>query len=121
MCDKSKSKTDESERGKLIKPNVDIDLDPDGSQVHIDVNGTVLNVTKTSFNVTIGNFAVTLKPNNSIDIDTSTNRVAKNPLVIVILSSYNGKPLHVLTDDNQVTAKLSLSKQIVNNETAIVM
>ena len=98
------------------KPNIDINLHPDGNQVDIDINGTVLNVTKRSFDITIGKFSISLSSQSTINpLVTSTHLLPSPILAVAVLSVSTGNPLHIVTGDSgaSVIANLSLSKLMI--------
>ena len=128
MSSKDKSCTD----NKLSDNEVNITYNHDGSQVDIDVNETRLEVTNPSFNITIGNLNISLKPKVQTDNGSKdkpkvpTDNGSKerrrddpifdNPVAhAAIVSSFTNKPLHIETGkkSNSVTANISFSKLIV--------
>ena len=83
--------------------NVALNLCPDGSEVNISINGTTLTATKSSLNVTIGNF--TINVNSLIKVDTPM------PSLVAVISITQGTPLHVVLGDSpDVKATLPFSK-----------
>jgi len=102
---------------KSSKPQndkVSLDLCPDGSQLSISINGTTLNVTKNSCDITIGNFSIKL--NNQCCNRTSYPLSAIQPSTVAVVSLSLGTPLHIIStgDSPQITAALSLSKLTIN-------
>lgn len=104
-------------------PNVEINLDTDGNGIDININGTTLNATKNSCNITIGNFSITLKDKKKKDISTIADLLNVNVREVIlpisysaVISSLTKKPLQIVGgDDPSITANLSLSKPMVNN------
>ena len=85
--------------------NVTLNLCPDGNEINISINGTTLNVTKTSLNVTIGNF--------TININSLIKEDALLSSKVAVISVTQGTPLHVVLGDSpDVKATLPLSKLI---------
>ena len=83
--------------------NVALNLCPDGSEINISINGTTLNATKTSLNVTIGSF--------TININSLIKEDAPLPSFMAVFSVTQGTPLHVVLGDSpDVRATLSFSK-----------
>ena len=83
--------------------NVALNLCPDGNKINISINGTTLTATKTSLNVTIGNF--TINVNSLIKQDTPMTSV------VALISITQGTPLHVVLGDSpDVKATLPFSK-----------
>ena len=99
------------------KANIDINLHPDGNQVGIDINGTIVNATKRSFDITIGKFSISLGNRSTGGNIASIDLLPSPVLAVAVLSICTGKPLHIVTEDFStiVTANLSLSKLIVNH------
>jgi len=93
---------------KSIKPakaGISLNFCPDGSQLGISINGTTLNITKTSLDAIIGNFRINI---DCHDVLTPED----NPLPSqTAIYSHIGKPFHVISEDTPyVTATVSLSK-----------
>ena len=83
--------------------NVALNLCPDGSEINISINGTTLNATKTSLNITIGNF--------TININSLIKEHAPMPSLMAVFSITQGTPLHVVLGDSpDVRATLPFSK-----------
>ena len=83
--------------------NVALNLCPDGSEINISINGTTLNATKTSLNVTIGNF--------TININSLIKEDAPMPSIVAVISVTQRTPLHVVLGDSpDVKATLPFSK-----------
>ena len=83
--------------------NVALNLCPDGSEINISINGTTLNATKTSLNITIGNF--------TININSLIKQDAPLPSLMAVFSITQGTPLHVVLGDSpDVRATLPFSK-----------
>ena len=106
---------------KPRKPDVGINLCPDGNQVDLDIEGTTLNVTKTSFNMTIGRFSISLNnKDNKNTNDSSLNEITRTEIrtttqtAIFVVSEAKQNPLFVVMEEFStcVTAKLPLSKSI---------
>ena len=78
------------------KADVALKLCPDGSQLSININGTTLNATKTSFSATIGNFSISV---NGCDLSTlhPPQDLPLPPTLVVSISE--GNPLHVISGD----------------------
>ena len=93
--------------------NVALNLCPDGSEVNISINGTTLTATKTSLNVTIGNFIININcchSNPHIVIVKDEPSPIQSSLV-ALGSFIQQNPLHVLLGESpHATATLSLSK-----------
>ena len=85
--------------------NVALNLCPDGSEVNISINGTTLTATKSSLNVTIGNFTINVNSESPIKVDTPM------PSSVAVISITQGTPLHVVQGDSpDVKATLAFSK-----------
>ena len=83
--------------------NVALNFCPDGSEINISINGTTLNATKTSLNVTIGNFTINVNSLMKEDIPL--------PSIVAVISVTQGTPLHVVLGDSpDVKATLPISK-----------
>ena len=83
--------------------NVALNFCPDGSEINISINGTTLNATKTSLNVTIGNFTININSLMKVDIPM--------PSIVAVISVTQRTPLHVVLGDSpDVKATLPLSK-----------
>ena len=83
--------------------NVALNLCPDGSEINISINGTTLDATKTSLNVTIGNF--------TININSLIKEDVPLPSLMAVFSVIQGTPLHVVLGDSpDVKATLAFSK-----------
>ena len=98
---------------KLQNDKVSLDLSPDGGQLSITINGTTLNVTKNSCDITIGNFSIKL---NSHLNRTPYPLSVIQPSTVAAVSLSLGNPLHIIStgDSPYVTAALSLSKLTIN-------
>jgi len=95
---------------KSIKPakaGIALNFCPDGNeQLNISINGTTLNITKTSLDAIIGNFRINIDCH-----DVPTPGDDPLPSQTTIVSHTLGKPFHVISEDSPyVTATLSLSK-----------
>ena len=95
--------------------NIALNLCPDGNEINISINGTTLNATKTSLNVTIGNFIINincLNPRAVIMEDESLPPTPTQSSLVALGSFIQQNPLHVLLGESphDVTATLSLSK-----------
>ena len=88
---------------------VSLDLSPDGGQLSIIINETRLIVTKSSCDITIGNFSRKL---NSHLNRTPYPLSVIQPSTVAAVSLSLGNPLHIIStgDSPYVTAALSLSK-----------
>lgn len=120
--DKSRGELiEEGEEEEPTKPNVDINLQPDGNQMGININGTIVNATRRSIDITIGRFSITISNRFGGGITTSTDLLPSSVMAVAILSVCTGKPLHVVTEDSStsVTANLSLGKLIAINHTEL--
>ena len=99
---------------KLDDTNVALNLCPDGSEINISINGTTLNATKTSLNVTIGNFIISINchdPHTLIMQDEPIPPTPSQTSSVALGSFIQQNPLHVLLGESpHVTATLSLSK-----------
>ena len=83
--------------------NVALNLCPDGSEVNISINGTTLTATKSSLNVTIGNF--------TINVNSLIKGHTPMPSLVAVISITQGTPLHVVHGDSpDVKATLPFSK-----------
>ena len=101
---------------KVNDANVELDMCADGSEISIIINGTTLNVTKTSLNATIGNFIISInccEPCRLMKEDELMLPAPPQPTSLVALGSFiQQNPLHILLgESSQVTAKFSLSKE----------
>ena len=98
-------------KDKHIGKAVGLTLFPDGSQLEITINGTTLNVTKTSLDAIIGNFNIGISCRNISNIlPPQHSSQAPNVLVVSVSQS---NPLHVISGDPpHVTASHTLSKLI---------
>ena len=98
------------------EPDVGINLFPDGNQVDIDIDRTTLKVTKSSFNITIGRFSISLnnKETENPSPDHSSDRELTRQTSIFVISVHTGHPLLVVKeeDSTSVTADISFSKLI---------
>ena len=95
--------TDEDCNGESDKADVVLNLCPGRSELNVSINGTTLDVNKSSLNATIGNFCVSI---NFIDRKRSLK-----PSNVAIVSASLRKPLIiVLGDFPYVTAAVSFSK-----------
>ena len=88
---------------KMGHDNVALNLCPEGNKVNISINGTTLTATKTSLNVTIGNFTINVNSLIKEDIPMTS--------VVAVISITQGTPLHVVLGDSpDVKATLPFSK-----------
>lgn len=94
--------------------NVALNLCPDGSKINIKINGTTVNATKTSVNVTIGTFIISIGNHNAYTPIKEDRPISPSPPVVIsvtLASFIKRNPLHVLLGDSLVVkATLSLSK-----------
>ncbi|XP_065910825.1 uncharacterized protein [Dysidea avara] len=104
---------------KLQNDKVSLDLSPDGGQLSITINGTTLNVTKNSCDITIGNFSIKL---NSHLNRTPYPLSVIQPSTVAAVSLSLGNPLHIIStgDSPYVTAALSLIEGVLNEDAYLV-
>ena len=93
--------------------NVALNLCPDGSEINISINGTNLTATKSSLNVSIGNFTINIKSHDDYTlIKEDIPLPPPLPSMVGLVSVTQRNPLHVeLGEDSScVKATLPLSK-----------
>ena len=113
MLNKTSSQLELLKKDRKPQNKVSLDLSPDGGKLGITINGTTLNVTKNSCDITIGNFSIKL---NSHLNRTPYPLSVIQPSTVATVSLSLGNPLHIIStgDSPYVTAALSLSKLTIN-------
>lgn len=93
------------------KDDIALNLSPDGSQLSISINGTTVNVTKTSFNATIGDFSIIIKcPDRDLPKLLPAQDMPTLSTILVISISKNNPLQVVLGDTSYVTSNITLGK-----------
>ena len=104
------------------RSNVALNLCPDGSEINININGTNLTATKTSLNVSIGNFIINIKPQNDCTLIKEYIPAPPSPSsssVVGLVSVTQRNPLHVALAEDSACVKATLSLSKLNCKTIL--
>ena len=117
MMNKTSSQLDLLKKdSKPQHDKVSLHLSTNGSQLNITINGTTLGVTKTSCDISIGNFCIQL--NSHCTRTPYPSSYIQPPSTVAVVSLSLGNPLHIIStgDTPYVTAALSLRKYMNNDK-----